>query len=280
MDIVKEDLKVRIANTMLEFIKLDNIKKKDIWFYKSDKFVNLMHNDDKICCVLDFCDDNAPAYPPYKPYFMYNENDWKALNGVLHKSLNDKDWKALNGVCVRKSVIDKENTQWIEACCRAPLVRPQCKITFQKNETDNNKITNVKIETEENENSKSTYTISLDDKGQVTKITKEGEELNKENYIEEINKPLFKDNINKHLTENIECELDDQQKVVFDTIKKHIGIKIEKDNKKEEESENGEVKEIKNNQATYSFCGVHNNCMGTPVDENSNITFHCFCCDI
>ena len=225
MEIVKKDLKIRTANTMLELKKHKDIKEEDIWFYQSDDYVDLNHNDNRIYQVSYFNNWYHLASPPYKPYFMKNPND------------NDN----LNGVCIYKHGNNKNKTKWIMACFGNGITVPQCKITFQTNE--NNKITNVDIETKKNKNSKSTYTISLDEAGQVKKITKEGEEEEEEenkDYKDEIKQLLFEDDINKVLIENIEYELDNQQKVVFDTIKKHIGIKIEKDNKKEEEKKGEE----------------------------------------
>ena len=225
------------------------------------------------------------ASPPYKPYFMKNPNDNNNLNGV----------------CIYKHGNDENNTKWIMACFRNGITVPQCKITFQTNE--NNKITNVDIETKKNKNSKSIYTISLDEAGQVKKITKEGEDdenKDKNNYNNEIKQLLFKDDINKVLIENIECELDEQQKQVFDTIKKHIGIKIEKDNKKEEEKkgeggnkeekkeeeenkkEEDEKNDNKNKNNNFPDTNLDNipKCCGLYTDKNGKKVYRCFGCDI
>ena len=67
MDIVREDLKIRMENTMLELRK-QNIDKKDIWFYQSGEYVVLHHNDDEICEVLGFNYVNQHSSTPYKPF--------------------------------------------------------------------------------------------------------------------------------------------------------------------------------------------------------------------
>ena len=217
MNIVKEDLKVRMVNTMLELKQLKGINQGDIWFYQNRHHVGLKQNDDYICEVSYFNWHTCHISPPYKPFFMKNQNDNYKLNGVcIHKHGNDDEYK----------------TKWIMACFKDEDMEPQCKITFQTNE--DNKITNVKIETKKDSSSKSTYTISLNKEGKVKKITKKGEEENaNQNYTEEIKRLLFEDNTNKHLTENIELELDKKQKEVFDTIKKHIGV-VKEENKEED----------------------------------------------
>ena len=217
MEMVEKDLKIRIANTMLALEKRTDIDKKNIWFYQNGKYVDVNHNDDKICQVSEFSPEYYHASPPYKPFFMKNQND------------NDK----LNGVCIYKHGKDenedsKNKTKWIMACFNDDDTEPQCKITFKTDEND--KITNVEIETAKDRNGdKSIYTISLNDKGQVGQITKKGEEGKDAYYIEEINNLLFKDETNKHLTENIECELDNRQKQVFDKIKEYLGVVKEED---------------------------------------------------
>ena len=158
MEIVREDLKIRIANTMLalkqELKKHKDIKEEDIWFHQSGKYVSLQHNEDEICEVSDFNYIHYHVSPPYKPFFMKNPND------------NNK----LNGVCIHKHGNDKKKTKWIMACFKGYFNWPKCKITFR---TDGeNKITNVKIKTKKDSNSKSIYTISLNNKtGKVEKIT-------------------------------------------------------------------------------------------------------------
>ena len=232
MNIVKKDLKIRIANTMLA-LRQQDINQGDIWFYKDNDYVVLKHNEDDICRVLDFNYFDQHISPPYKPVFMKDKNDDNKLNGVCICKHGDDE----NGD-------DKSKTKWIMAGFRNEYIKPpRCKITFQ---TDGeNKITNVEIETKKYKNSKSIYTISLNDKEEVTKITKDNKEENANNDKEDIEKLLYKDEINKVLIERIEDELDEQQKVVFDTIKKHIGIKIEKDNKKDEEKKDEKKEEKK-----------------------------------
>ena len=67
---------------------------------------------------------------------------------------------------------------------------------------------------------------------------------------------MFEDDINKHLTENIEYEFNDQQKQVFDTIKKHIGIEeIKKENKKDEKDNNDQFND-KISQYKYELCEI------------------------
>ena len=255
MNIVKEDLKVRIANTMLELKqelkKHKDIKEEDIWFYQSDQYVILRHNNDDICEVSGFNHVCQHISPPYKPFFMKNPND------------NNK----LNGVCIYKHGNDKKKTKWIMACFKDQYTMPpRCKITFQTNE--NNEITNVKIKTKKDINSsKSTYKISLDNEGRVEKITKKGGEENKDknNYNNEIKQLLFEDDINKVLIENIECELDNQQKVVFDKIKEHLGNVEEKEAEKEDNT-NIITKDINKeggseNNSSCNCCGLDLSCL-------------------
>ena len=246
MEIVREDLKIRIANTMLELKqelkKHKDIKEEDIWFYQSDQYVILLHNNDYICEVLDFNYVYYHISPPYKPFFMKNPND------------NNK----LNGVCIDKHGNDENKTKWIMACFRHDCAVPQCKITFQ---TDGgNKIKNVEIETAKDKNSKSTYTISLNDEGRVAQITKEGGEVNNADCIEEINNLLFKDDIFKVLRERIEDELDNQQKVVFDKIKEHLGNVEEKEAEKEDNT-NIITKDINKDNSSCNCCGLDLSCL-------------------
>ena len=233
MEIVREDLKIRIANTMLalkqELKKHKDIKEEDIWFYCSDDnhYVILRHNNNDICQVSDFNFLWQHISLPYKPFFMKNPND------------NNK----LNGVCIYKHGDDKKKTKWIMACFKDDCTKPQCKITFQTNE--NNKITNVEIENKKDSNGKSTYTISLNNKtGKVAQITKKGEVDANKNYAEEIKQLLFEDKINKVLIDRIEDELDNQQKVVFDKIKEYLGV-VKEEKKEEETKEEKKEEEIK-----------------------------------
>ena len=222
MDIVKEDLKVRIANTMLELEKQKGINEENIWFHESGNYVSLQHDDDDICLVSGFNNAFHHASPPYKPFFTNSPNDKNKLNCVY----------------IYKHGDDKSKKKWITA-----HFKDHCaSIQFQTNEND--KITNVEIENKKDSDSESTYTISLNNNtGEVEKITKEGEEVNDAGY-KEINNLLFKDKINKHLTENIECELDNQQKVVFYKIKEYL-LGIEKDTKKEKKEKNKEEEKEK-----------------------------------
>ena len=69
MNIVKKDLKIRIANTMLALEKRKDIDKNYIRFYQNDyDSVFLRHNDDEICKVSDFKYSTLHASPPYKPF--------------------------------------------------------------------------------------------------------------------------------------------------------------------------------------------------------------------
>ena len=244
ISIKKKDLKIRIANTMLaleqELKKHEDINEEDIWFYQQDKDVVLQHNNDDICRVLDFNFRWQHISPPYKPFFMTNKNDEGKLNGVcIYKHGNDENEDG------------KSKTKWIMACFKDNYTKPQCKITFQTDK--NNKITNVKIKNKKDKNSKSTYTISLDEAGKVEQITKEGEEEEEnKDYKDEIKQLLFKDDINKVLIENIECELNGEQKKVFDKIKAHLGIKEEHDEKKW----------TNNPEPKYTLCDFNNNICG------------------
>ena len=227
MNIVKEDLKVRIANTMLELTKHTDIKEKDIWFYNDNNYVSLRRNDDDICKVSVFNDFHNHTSPPYKPFFMKNKNDDNKLNGVCiykHGDAENRD--------------DKSKTKWIMACFKNDDTEPQCKITFQTNEYD--KITNVEIKTEECRNSESIYTISLNEAGKVKNITKKGEEQNaSKDYRGKIKKLLYGDKINKVFIERIEDELNSQQKEIFENIKQYIGV-VKEENKEEENKEKEE----------------------------------------
>lgn len=243
MNIVKEDLKIRIANTMLALKERKDIDWENIWFNNEHGYASIvaLQNDDNIILTIsDFTCQWQHRSPPYKPFFMTNKND------------DDK----LNGVCIYKHGDDKKKTKWIMACFKSDYTKPQCKITFQTNK--NNKITNVDIETEKDENSKSTYTISLDEAGKVEQITKEDDDENKD-YKDEIKQLLFEDDINKVLIENIECELNREQKKVFDKIKAHLGIKEEHDEKKWKNKENNQ---INNPKPKYTLCGFDNDICG------------------
>ena len=253
MDIVKEDLKVRIANTMLALRKHKDIKEKDIWFNNEHNYVSAvkLQNDNNIILTISrFNDYYNHIFPPYKPFFIKNQYD------------NNK----LNGICIYKHGDNKNKTKWIMVCFQNDNTVPQCTITFQTNE--NNEITNVEIETAKDGNSESTYTISLNDNGDVAKITKAGEKDNqdKNHYNDEIKQLLFKDEINKNLTENIECELDSQQKAVFNKIKKHLGIVEEekKEENKEKENENfaQQINQTNNPAPKYTLCAFGNNICG------------------
>ena len=209
MDIVKEDLKIRTANTILELRKQTGINDENIWFNNEHEYasiVKLQNDNNIILTISQFNDRYYHVSPPYKPFFMNNQHDNGKLNGVcIYKHGNDENEDG------------KSKTKWIMACFKDDGIVPQCKITFKTNKND--KIKNVEIETAKDENSELTYTISLNDKGEVDEITKAGNVDEDKNYAKEIEKLLFKDKTNKHLTENIEYELDSQQKQVWDSIK-------------------------------------------------------------
>ena len=247
---------------MLE-LKKHNIDEEDILFQQNGEYVVLQYNDGKICEVSDFKYSTLHASPPYKPYFMNNPNDENKLNGV----------------CIYKHGYDEGKTKWIMACFKNSYIMPKCQITFQTDE--NYKITNVEIETAKDENSESIYTIFLNESG-VVKITKKGGESVDD--ADEIKQLLFEDKTNKVLTENIEYELDSQQKAVFDTIKKHIGIKIEKDNKKDEgnkdeEKEKKEEADINNKPAETNMDDAPK-CFGSYTNKNGEKVYRCFGCDV
>ena len=184
---------------------------------------------------------------------------------------NQNDNGELNGVCIYKYGNDKSKTKWIMACFTDNVTYPQCKITFQTNENNNNKITNVEIETEKDNNSKSTYTISLNDVGEAEQITKKGEEDANKNYAEEIKQLLFKDDINKVFIERIEDEFDSQQKVVFDNIKNYLGVV------KEEDIAN----DISNQQSNTNLKAVNTRkWFGRYKAEDGSERFSCGCFDI
>ena len=207
------------------------------------------------------------ASPPYKPFFTNNPNDKNKLNGV----------------CIYKHGDDESKTKWIRAGFQNVNIVPRCQITFQ---TNNNKIINVKIENKKDENSESIYTISLNE-GEVEKITKEGEEVNNADCIEEINNTLFKDDINKVLIERIEDELDEQQKVVFDKIKEHLDLVKEKEAEKENNTkiidkdinkEGGN--ENKNNTSKNTNINNETTCFGLYTNERGEKIWSCFGYDI
>ncbi|MBQ7552627.1 MAG: hypothetical protein IJT15_04255 [Rickettsiales bacterium] len=203
---------------------------------------------------------------------------------------NPNDSGKLNGVCIYKHGNDKNEdskTKWIMVCFKNPYIKPKCQITFKTNEND--KITNVEIETAKDSDSESTYTISLNESGEVAQITKgdEAENANK-NYAEEIKQLLFGGEINKVLTENIEYELDSQQKVVFDKIKEYLGVVEEKEENKENKKE--EKKKDKtdivekrvniNNQTAGTNIDNIPRCFGSYIDENGKKGYRCFGVDI
>ena len=247
--IIQQDLLDRMVNTMLTLQK-DHNKIFDNFLFKIETVLAGAPNctillKDKTCIkVFNFCDTSV-LYPARKPFFMKNPND------------NDK----LNGVCIYKC--GNKNEECITACFKDRFTKPKCEITFKTDE--NNKITNVEIETD----GESTCTISLNKAGNVEKITKRSIEVNDAGY-KEINNLLFKDETHKHLTENIECELDSQQKAVFDEIKKYIGVdeKVE-EKKKEEENINTQNEERKKENSNIHIeqeeespmcnCGCWNN---------------------
>ena len=249
MEIVREDLKIRIANTMLELKqelkKHKDIKEEgDIWFYRNDYNVALYHDDiTRTCEVSDFIESFGYVSPPYKPFFMNNPNDHNNLNGV----------------CIYKHGNDEKKTKWIMACFKNERTKPRCKITFQTNE--NNKITDVEIETEQDSNSgKSIYAIYLNEAGKVIIITTKGKLDVKKNYAEEIKQLLFEDKIIKVLRERIEDELDNQQKVVFDKIKEHLGNVEEKEAEKEDNT-NIITKDINKDNSSCNCCGLDLSCL-------------------
>ncbi|MBQ7552537.1 MAG: hypothetical protein IJT15_03770 [Rickettsiales bacterium] len=91
------------------------------------------------------------------------------------------------------------------------------------------------------------------------------------------------------LTENIEYELDSQQKQVFDTIKNYIGIKIEKDNKKDEENkkeadnknDNTIEDNITNQQSSTDLKAVNKRkWFGRYTDTDGHKYFSCCCFNI
>ena len=239
MDIVKEDFKIRIANTMLELEKQKDIDKKEIWFEQFfGSHVFLTHNDKWICEVSNFNSIAYHAFPPYKPFFMKNQSDGGGN---------------LNGVCICKHGNNEGKTKWIKACFGDKHMVPRCKIQFQTDKDD--KITNVEIKTKKNSyrTSKSMYTIYLDDKEEVTKITKNHEEENANDYKEDIKELLYKDEINKVLIERIEDELNSQQKEVFEKIKKYIGVN-KKEEKEEEEKDRTTIEGTEKNPMCNGKC--------------------------
>lgn len=233
----------RMANTMLEFKKQNDIKK--IWFDMCTEggWYYLRTTDDKdILKILYLNPNGAYVFPAYKPFFMTNPN-------------NDDN---LNDICIEKDEMFNGNVKWIATGFRDNNNGiPSCKITFITDK--NNNITQVEIVAETNEYTKTTYTISLNEKRKVVKITKK-DENNTENkdYKDEIKKLLFEDEINKHLTENIKYELDSQQKQVFDKIKEDLGVEEEQNKKKGEtkeekkqEEKNNDFKQRKNNEDLF-----------------------------
>ena len=116
-------------------------------------------------------------------------------------------------------------------------------IEFKTNEKNN--ITKVTITIYKNGEDEKQYTISLNEEGKAQSITKKGEENdNNKDYKDEIKKLLYGDKINKHLTENIEYELDEEQGKVWNEIQSFLKTKIE-ENKVEEYSKNNEEQEQK-----------------------------------
>ena len=249
MDIVKKDLKIRIANTILELIKQQDIDEKNIWFYQAGRNVSLQHNGDKICEVLSFNYFNQLISPPYKPFFINNQND------------NNK----LNGVCIYKYGDDQSKTKWITAYFKNDETEPKCKITFRTDEND--KIKNVEIKLCKNIYSETTYTISLNDKGEVKKNQDE-------NYYDyeikkQTKKLLFEDDTIKVLREMIENELNSEQKKVFDNIKKYLCLEKDTKEEKKEDSTNIITQDINNinkkgeneNNASCNCCGLDLSCL-------------------
>ena len=172
-------------------------------------------------------------------------------------------------------------------------------IKFNKQSEDED-INEVIFEYNNESKQKIIYKISLDETGDVVKITKNDEEDTNKEYAKEIKQLLYedKDNINQYLIDNIEYELDTEQTKVFKKIKDYLGIVKEKEEKKEEknkekEEEIKEKKDADNKNGNTNAIDISNKSSNTGLEEantrkwfgrytdtDGREYFSCFCCDI
>ena len=235
-------------------------------------------------------------YPPIKQHFIQDSE-----NNVC-------------GIEISKDLVNEEKQNISIKAMFSTIAGSSITIAFNRPSKTSN-INEVVVEYKNiKDNKTNIFTISLQEDNTITEITKNNSTGNTQTIQQELKNLLFDDEINKYLTENIECELDSQQKVVFDKIKNYLGVvKEEKEEKKEDlnnsknaninindkdiienksklnhysdnsdkekDSEHREVEEIKNNQTTYNLGCIQNKWIGTPVNGEQN-TFHCFCFDI
>lgn len=146
--------------------------------------------------------------PPYRPFFTKDTECQEPLNG---------------GYTTNNINIDKKTTT-IKSLIKWPH-NNVISIEFKTNEKNN--ITKVTITIYKNREYEKRYTISLNEEGKVQSITKKSEENdNNKDYKDEIKKLLYGDKINKHLTENIEYELDEEQRKVWNEIQSFLAWPI------------------------------------------------------
>ena len=235
----EKECKCRIAKTMLTLQKQYPDDYKNIYFcfsrcsnlylkigYQMKKKIYDVDEPYIVMPILARNGRESLYLPPYRPFFTKDTECQEPLNG---------------GYTTNNINID-EKTTTIKSLIKWPH-NNVISIEFKTNEKNN--ITKVTITIYKNGEDEKQYTISLNEEGKAQSITKKGEENdNNKDYKDEIKKLLYGDKINKHLTENIEYELDEEQGKVWNEIQSFLKTKIE-ENKVEEYSKNNEEQEQK-----------------------------------
>ena len=234
----EKECKCRIAKTMLTLQKQYPDDYKNIYFCFSRNSNLYLKIGDKMKKTYDVDE-------PYIVMPILAQNGRKSLYLPPCRPFFTKDTECqepLNGGYTTNNINIDEKTTTIKSLIKWPY-KNGISIEFKTNEKNN--ITKVTIKIYKNVGNEKQYTISLNEEGKVQSITKKGEETdNNKYYKDEIKKLLYRDKINKHLTENIEYELDEEQGKVWNEIQSFLKTKIE-ENKVEEYSKNNEEQEQK-----------------------------------
>ena len=218
--------------------------------YKFDKYYFLKDDNDIYFCeypgnyhLFDInLSSSNHTFPPAKPYFSKKNN----IMGIgLYR-----DYNTISCGWTRKhddSIMHTINMHFY----------------IHKNKDAENKEVVVIIDDGWFEYKKQ-YTISLNEEGEVQSITKEGEDNNNKDYKDEIKKLLYEEDLYKHLIENIELELDEEQRQVWSNIRKHLGVDNEENKIKEESEKEGEedrklVEKEYNDNKKKNINGTNNN---------------------
>ena len=188
------------------------------------------------------------SFPPDTPFFS--------------KYFNDCNHNEVSGVVMEKSIctdITNKTSEKISSTLDDLGQYHKIEFTFNKQEQNNN-INNVLVMcSKEKHTTAQQYNISFKEDGDVDKITIEGQGVQENECKNFLKKMLSKqdDEINKNLIENIECELDREQKKVFDKIKAHLGVVKEKE--KEEKNKEEEKEEKKEDLNNSKDTNINNN---------------------